>query len=245
MSFPGFEQVKQQIIDHYLQHKTVFNNTHYDVPEINIRIIGANLVDMPSDAKYFKLLGIHWLTGEQNQGKHACYIEVLDPENNYARIWPPHPSRSIKWRWGWTGQGANESSNPPTQEKPLNELDNIVMNTADHHLWIYPFEQRYEHVQDIRFDKIENVRSDRIDGANGPGNTYAHHSFYAIWALEPVGNEPGPGPGPTPPGPEPQPPGAIELVTVSNQTTTTMVDDTPERTRYKTVTEIIQDVKKK
>jgi hypothetical protein len=156
MPFDSYQQVRQEFITHWGETQTADNKAAaYDI-----------VITQPSvedNQKYWACIGAYHLTAEENNGKHVLYLEALDENNN--RIF------GTAFKWGWEGQRPDESSPDLIDDKPPNELVNLVI-WANQILWTG--------VRDaIPSGEVKNVRSTHPDEA--PGNTWGHHSFYVAF----------------------------------------------------------------
>jgi hypothetical protein len=156
MPFASYQQVRQEFIDHWEQNQTADNKAAaYDI------VINQPLVE--NDQKYWACIGAYHLTPDENSGKHILYLEAMDEENN--RIF------GTAFKWGWEGQRPDEPSPDLIDDKPPNELVNLVI-WANQTIWAG--------VRDaIPSGEVKNVRSTHPD--EPPGNTWGHHSFYVAF----------------------------------------------------------------
>lgn len=136
---------------------------------------------------YWRVIGIHHLTGDENRGNHHVFCDVLDEQGKRikgARI------------------GILNSNLPPVYaviDKPDNEPGaNAPMSSGD----LLALYVHGEHPS----EKAQGFRSTHPD--EEIGNTWGHHSFYVVWQRVKAGDGPGSQPDPDPqpePTPEPQP----------------------------------------
>ena len=138
--------------------------------------------------QYWRVVGVHHLTGDENRGNHHVYADVLD--ENGRRI---NGSRLELLQGG---------SNPlyAVVDKPPNEAGtNFPMwsNTRGTLAVKWPGDGP------LPSESVGILRSDFAD--EGSGNTWGHHSFYVVFQRTPVAAVTQPQP--TPPSePEPPPP---------------------------------------
>lgn len=138
--------------------------------------------------RYFAVIGVHHLTGEENHGQHHAFCEVLDEAGNRikgARIniltdGRPRGSMVI-----------DKGDNEPGTNTQMHFEDTLTLYLAG----------------DIPGEKVTGLHTRHEDEEQG--TTRGHHSFLVIWQLKRVGNGPPPvdppeeeEPDPTP---EPQP----------------------------------------
>jgi hypothetical protein len=126
---------------------------------------------------YWRCIGVHHLTGEENGGNHHVYLDVLDARGtriNGARLMVVNNGKV------------------PFQvviDKPANEAGaNVPMYWNDTLAIYLP--------GDLPTDKATGFHTRLPD--EEAGTTRGHHSFYAVWQLATVA--------PEPPDPEPEPP---------------------------------------
>ena len=172
MPFASYQQVRQEFIDHWEQTQTADNQaTAYDI------IINQPPVE--DNQTYWACIGAYHLTPEENRGNHVLYLEAIDENNN--RVF------GAIFKWGWEGQRPDEPSPDLIDDKPPNELVNLVI-WANQIIWTG--------VRDaIPSGEVKNVRSTHPDEASG--NTWGHHSFYV--AFKRVTTDDGGGPEPPEP----------------------------------------------
>lgn len=133
------------------------------------------LATVPLNQAYFRIIGIHHLTGAENVGNHHVYLEVLD--ENGQRI-----------NGAFVGFVNNNLTGSVMIDKGDNEPGaNIPMNSGD------------------TFNvKASGLTSDEAKGFHTRhkdeeiGNTWGHHSYYVVFQRTPAGSEPDPIPDPTP-----------------------------------------------
>jgi len=156
MPFASYQQVREEFIIHWEQTQTADNlAADYDIV--------INQPPIEGNQKYWACIGAYHLTPDENAGKHVLYLEAMDEENN--RIF------GTAFKWGWEGQRPDEPSPDLIDDKPPNELANIVI-WANQIIWAG--------VRDaIPSGEVKNVRSTHPDEA--PGNTWGHHSFYVAF----------------------------------------------------------------
>ena len=156
MSFASYGQVRQEFIDYWELTQTADNKAAaYDIV--------INQPTTEENEKYWACIGAYHLTPDENAGKHVLFLEAMDEENN--RIF------GTAFKWGWEGQGPNEPSPDLIDDKPPNELVNLVI-WANQIIWTG--------VRDaIPSGEVKNVRSTHPD--EPPGNTWGHHSFYVAF----------------------------------------------------------------
>ncbi len=153
--------------------------------------------------RFWKIIGVHHLTPEENSGNHHLYLEVLNSDGD--RIKP------VAWiSWGWEGQRSDESASPARGDKPDSEpIANIGIG------WGQIIEascagRNSVFGTDGLSDKVKGIHTNHPD--EDQGNTQGHHSFYVCFqekiasgsdVIPPPDPEPEPTPDPPPDTPEP------------------------------------------
>jgi hypothetical protein len=194
MTLPNYNS---QFLDQIKQGEAVTNNaTPYGV---QIRPVSD-----PNAQKYWRVVGVHHLTGSENMGNHHVYVDVLDEEGR--RI---NGSRLILTQDGAAPVFA-------VVDKPANE--------AGTNFPMWSSTRATVAVQDaLPSEAVMGLRSDHAD--EGVGNTWGHHSFYIVFqrATKPApdsGTTTGGGTTtPEQPEPEPQPqiPSLPEVIAQAGQ----------------------------
>lgn len=174
MKFQSYEIVRQAFIDHWNEtQRADTQTTAYDI----------TIKQPPVDEgqKFWACIGAYHLTPAENQGKHNLFLEAMDENNN--RIF------GAVFKWGWRGQGPDEPSPDLVDDKPPDELANLVV-WANQIIWAG--------VRDtLPSGEVHNVRTTHPD--EDSVNTWGHHSFYAAFKRVRAGDDNGNGPGPEPP----------------------------------------------
>lgn len=111
----------------------------------------------------FRCIGVHHLTGAENQGGHRVLFDVLDDVAQRAEF--------EKIQWGWRGQRPDELSRPILLDKPANQPMGDAPLFRDMYLWAQVFGKPS--------DLVSGLTSMLPDGE--PGNTWGHHSHYVVW----------------------------------------------------------------
>jgi hypothetical protein len=148
------------------------------------------VANMGNAQHYWRVVGVHHLTGDENMGNHHIYCDVLD--ENGQRI---NGARVILRQGG---------SNPlhAVVDKPVNEAGtNIPMwsNTQGNIAVNWPEGSQ------LPSEEAGEIRSTHPD--EPPGNTWGHHSFYVVFQRTAVSAAPEPEPVPDPgTGTQPEPP---------------------------------------
>ncbi len=161
--------------------KALANPVVHDAVDYGVEILPAeNLI---SGEFYWRIIGVHHLTGAENNGNHHLYLEALD--ENGIRV-----GKSFVG-WTWEGRQLGQRADPAVLDKPRNEpYGNIGIFNATLSAWM------------LGSDINARDRSDMVVGVHYKhadeemGNTWGHHSFYVVFQQTVVGE-------PEPPIPDP------------------------------------------
>lgn len=130
---------------------------------------GVRVEPAPETAAAWRATSVRRLTGAQNQGKHNCFVKVLQPNGDRDR----NPALRI-W-WEWEGQRPSEHAPPVPLDKPDHgELGhgNVPINKNQVlSVWIQG--------NGIASDRVVGMRTNFPDEA--PGNTWGHFSYEVIF----------------------------------------------------------------
>ena len=123
-------------------------------------------------APYWRLIGIHHLTPDENRARHSVYVDVVDEAG--ARLNDP----GLRLRWGWEGQRPDEAAPPRPFDKPPSEPATNID--------IYPQQQTWVEIEGdgLPSDRVANLHSKHPDetGPNGElWNSIGHHSYYVVF----------------------------------------------------------------
>jgi hypothetical protein len=177
----------------YLENIAAGGEPINDAGTYDVRIEQA---DVPEGEPYWRVIGVHHLTPEENRGKHYVFLEALDEEGRRVRD-------PFAWAgWTWEGRRPEERADPVPLDKPANEpANNIVMYFGQIvTVWLNGL------VPDAAdpSDRVENLHTNHPDEP-GPGgelwNSIGHHSFYVVFQRTLQGDDGGGGEPPEPPEP--------------------------------------------
>lgn len=173
------KQYRQQFVENHKAGNSPVN----DAVAYDVRI---ESVSHEEGEFYWKIIGIHHLVPLENGGKHNLFMDVLDTVGN--RVEP-----FFEVDWDWEGRRPDENAPPVRLDKPDNEPGGNLS------MWINQTISAWVTDDDEQSDAIVNVHTRHKD--EPIGNSIGHHSFYVVWMLVEMGQEPDP----EPPLPEPEP----------------------------------------
>lgn len=165
MAFTQFKPYMEK----FLQIHKINGPVSQDVSdEHGIKIIQAEVAE---GASYWKVIGIHALTPDENSGQHNVFIDALDESGQAIR-------NHSKIRVGTRAHTHLPDDNPRSLDKPLTETgtDVPIEKNDRRDVWIRDA---------LASDRVVNLntRLDRIDLTrdNQIGNSRYHHSFYVVF----------------------------------------------------------------
>jgi len=126
-----------------------------DATSYGVRIIAA---EVAHGATYWKVIRVHHLTPEENQGRHHIFIDALDEEG--LRLYGA--KALIEWDGGSETLVIDKPASEPGTNLPMWKWQICTASMLD-----------------LPSDRVENLRTDHPDEA--PGNTLFHHSFEIIF----------------------------------------------------------------
>lgn len=156
---------------------------------------------------YFRVIGVHHLTGSENGGKNNIFLDVLNEQGQ--RTGPP-------WSlvdWKWEGMRPGERAGLVVLDKPAGEPGgNIALHAGQiASVWI----------PGRASDVVTGLQTAGIDAPDeGPGNHRYHHSFYVVWQRVTAGE-----PDPEQPPVEEPPPAPDLTYTITSATRYTIAAD--------------------
>lgn len=159
------------------QHKTY--NSHF------LNHVQTNTVPAQPDAKYgvrveptavapgtnyWRIVGVHHLTPEENGSRHNAFVEVLDEQGNRVR----DPNLKI----GWTWEGRSEADLTTPLDKPDHEPagDVPIQKGMRLALWLVGDGRPSERATNLHFE-----HPDERTAAGEIWNSFGHHSFYVVF----------------------------------------------------------------
>lgn len=134
---------------------------------------------IPAGQTYYRVLGVHHLTGPENSGKNNVFLDVLDEQGK--RIGPPWPLVD----WTWKDKRPNETAGLVVLDKPKDEPGgNIGLHAAQiASVWI----------PGRPSEVVTGLQTAGIDDPNEePGNHRYHNSFYVVFQRTVKGGTPPP-----------------------------------------------------
>ncbi|NOZ49845.1 MAG: hypothetical protein GXP37_07315 [Chloroflexi bacterium] len=126
-----------------------------DATAYDVRIVAA---EVTHGATYWKVIRVHHLTPEENQGRHHIFIDALDEEG--LRLY------GAKVLIEWDGGSETVVIDKPATEPGAN-------------LPMWKWQVCAAAMLDMPSDRVENLRTDHPD--EGSGNTLFHHSFEIVF----------------------------------------------------------------
>lgn len=133
-------------------------------------------IDVPTGTVYWRAIGVHHLTPEENDFNHHIYVEAVDESGQ--RITGPHA-----WAgWTWEGRGSNEEARPQPLDKGAGEpAGNIPMDKGQHvAVWIAGLAQDGAD----KSDRVVNLHTAHPDERTASGallNAVFHHSYFVVF----------------------------------------------------------------
>lgn len=134
--------------------------------------VQLQLASVSSEQRYWRVLGVYHLTPEENQGKHAVYVDVVDEAGNRVR------DPNLRLHWGWEGQRPDEQVNPKAFDKPDSEPATNLDLYKGQHLWVQI------EGDGLPSDRVCNCHTSHTDEPGPHGetwNSFGHHSFYVLF----------------------------------------------------------------
>lgn len=164
----------QEQITHFLNHVKATGQTFNDAgAQYGVRIAP---VDVPAGSAYWRVIGVHHLTPEENDFNHHVYVEAVDEAGQ--RVTGPHA-----WAgWTWEGRGSNEEARPQPLDKGTGEpAGNIPMDKGQHvAVWIAGLAQDGSD----KSDRVVNLHTAHPDERTASGallNSVFHHSYFVAF----------------------------------------------------------------
>ena len=183
----------QKYNESYLKNIAEGGQPLNDAASYGVRLVEA---DAPVGETYWRVIGVHHLTPEENRGKHNVYLEALDEAGQRVRD-------PFAWAgWTWDGRRPEERADPVPLDKPTNEpANNIVMYFGQIvSVWLNGLAPDGTALS----DRVQNLHTNHPDEP-GPGgelwNSIGHHSFYVVFQRARREDDGGGGEPPEPPEP--------------------------------------------
>ncbi len=174
----GLPDYNRQFVEKVKRGEPIYN----DAARYEVAVKEFSDITLPINAKqYWRVVGVHHLTGAENMGNHHIYCDVLDGTGrriNQARLMMTQGTSAPQFA---------------IVDKPANEAGtNFVMwsNTLGAVSVSYPANAP------LPSESVSNIRSTHPD--EEIGNTWGHHSFYVVFQLTTIPESEPPKP-PTPP----------------------------------------------
>lgn len=176
-------------------------------PGLNDAVLyGVSIVPakVPQGQPYYRALGVHHLTGSENDGKNNIFLDVLDEKGQ--RMGPPWPLVD----WEWKNMRDNEKPGLVVLDKPASEPGGNIGLHAAQIATVWAAGRSSEKVAGIQTAGVEGVPEEA-------GNHRYHHSFYVVFQRVVKGTTPPPVEPPPVEEPTPGPgsmPGFTEFITI-------------------------------
>lgn len=136
---------------------------------------------------YWRCIGVHHLTPEENAGGHSVFLEALDENGKRIPAWIG---------WTWAGRQSHEPARPIRIDKPINEAGADIALFAHQkvNVWVLGMDRANAEISDT----VTNLHTGHPD--EGHGNTWGHHSYYVVFqrTVKKAGETPPPAPDPEP-----------------------------------------------
>ncbi|MEZ4736796.1 MAG: NBR1-Ig-like domain-containing protein [Caldilineaceae bacterium] len=126
----------------------------------------------PQGQQFWRVIGVHHLTPDENRGRHAVYVDVIDVDGQ--RIRDPN----LRLRWGWAGQRADERVEPKLFDKPASEPGANVDLYKGQQLWV---QIEGDGLPSDRVSHCHTAHPDEPGPSGETWNSIGHHSFYIVF----------------------------------------------------------------
>lgn len=188
MALPDYNR---QFLEKAKSEEPIYN----DAASYGVQVKALAESSVPLNAQYYwRVIGIHHLTGAENMGNHHAYCDVVDEDGRRL-----NGSRLV----------LTQGSTAPlfaVVDKPPNEAGTnfpLWSNTRGTVAVAWPGDNP------LPSEAVSGIRSDHAD--EEIGNTWGHHSFYVVFQRTKIPKEePAPAPVPTTPPPSEGPPLSLE-----------------------------------
>ncbi len=132
--------------------------------------VSVQPIEVAPGAPYWRVIGVHHLTPEENGSRHNAFVEVLDEQGNRVR----DPNLKI----GWTWEGRSEPDLTTPLDKPDHEPvgDIPIQKGMRLTLWLVGDGRPSERVANLHFE-----HPDERTAAGEIWNSFGHHSFYVVF----------------------------------------------------------------
>lgn len=113
---------------------------------------------------------VHWLTPQENGGKHHVYVDVLDAEG-----FPRRDIRDLMLGWSWQFRRPDEDAPPQRLDKREPEPAGNLPIWTGQRLVVWLQNSSGAQVS----QSVGNLHTDMEDSR--PGNSRFHHSYYVVF----------------------------------------------------------------
>lgn len=159
----GLPDYNRQFVEKVKRGEPIYN----DAAKYEVVVKELAGTTVPLNAKqYWRVVGVHHLTGAENMGNHHVYCDVLDGTGrriNQARLM------------------MTEGTSPPqfaVVDKPANEAGTNFVMWSNTHATVAV---SYPANTPLPSESVSGIRSTHPD--EEIGNTWGHHSFYVVFQL--------------------------------------------------------------
>jgi hypothetical protein len=163
MALPDYNR---QFMEKIKSNEPIFNNAL----KYGVKVIDLSASTIPLEAKqYWRVVGIHHLTGSENMSNHHVYCDVLDGDGrriNQSRLTLTQENTAPVFAV------VDKPANEPGTNFPLWSKTRATVAVS------YPANNP------LPSEAVTGIRTDHAD--EEIGNTWGHHSFYVVFQLTPI-----------------------------------------------------------
>ncbi|MEZ4673992.1 MAG: N-acetylmuramidase domain-containing protein [Caldilineaceae bacterium] len=151
----------------FLNQMRSVGEPHLPDPKFGVRM---QPVAVAAGTPYWRIIGVHHLTPEENGSRHNAFVEVLDEQGNRVR------NPNVKIGWTWEGRSEPDLTSPldKRDEEPAGDVPiEKGMRLA---LWLTG--------DGMPSDRVANLHYEHDDEKTADGqtwNSFGHHSFYVVF----------------------------------------------------------------
>jgi hypothetical protein len=160
MALPDYNR---QFMEKVRRSEPIFNNA----ANYGVNIVDFTASTIPLNAKqYWRVIGVHHLTGPENMSNHHVYCDVLDGDGrrvNQARLSLTQENTAPVFAV------VDKPANEPGTNFPLWSKTRATVTVS------------YPTTDPLPSEAVTGIRTDHAD--EEIGNTWGHHSFYIVFQL--------------------------------------------------------------